>query len=98
MVIVYKIAALSHFILKFLVNIKHLGLVNIIPGKEIVREFIQQNARPKDISKEALKLLNDKTYYDSMQYELSLIRQQLGDGDGSKNVAELAYKMINGNI
>jgi lipid-A-disaccharide synthase len=98
MVIVYKIAALSHFILKFLVSIKHLGLVNIIPGKEIVREFIQQNAKPEDIKKEALKLLNDKTYYDSMQHELSLIRQQLGDGDGSKNVAKLAYKMINGNI
>jgi len=98
MVIVYKIAALSHFILKFLVSIKHLGLVNIIPGKEIVREFIQQNAKPEDIKKEALKLLNDKTYYDSMQHELSLIRQQLGDGHGSKNVAELAYKMINSNI
>jgi lipid-A-disaccharide synthase len=98
MVIVYKIAALSHFILKFLVSIKHLGLVNIIPGKEIVREFIQQDAKPKDISKEALKLLNDKTYYDSMQHELSLIRQQLGDGDGSKNVAKLAYKMINDNF
>jgi len=98
MVIVYKIAALSHFILKFLVSIKHLGLVNIIPGKEIVREFIQQDARPKDISKEALKLLDDKTYYDSMRHELSLIRQQLGDGDGSKNVAELAYKMIDNKI
>ena len=98
MVIVYKIAALSHFILKFLVSIKHLGLVNIIPGKEIVREFIQQDAKPEDISKEALKLLNDKTYYDSMQHELSLLRQQLGAGDGSKNVAELAYKMINSKI
>lgn len=98
MVIVYKIAALSHFILKFLVSIKHLGLVNIIPGKEIVREFIQQDAKPEDISKEALKLLNDKKYYDSMQHELSLIRQQLGGGDGSKNVAELAHKMMNGKI
>ena len=98
MVIVYKIAALSHFILKFLVSIKHLGLVNIIPGKEIVREFIQQDAKPEDISKEALKLLNDKKYYDSMQHELSLIRQQLGGGDGSKNVAELAHKMMNAKI
>ena len=95
MVIVYKIAALSHFILKFLVSVKHLGLVNIIPGKEIVKEFIQQNAKPKDISKEALRLLNDKKYYDTMQHELSLIRAQLGGGDGAKNVATLAYTMMN---
>ncbi len=98
MVIVYKIAALSHFILKFLVSVKYLGLVNIIPGKEIVKEFIQQNARPENIAGEALKLLNDEKYYDSMQHELSLIRQQLGGGNGSKNVAELAYRMINNNV
>lgn len=95
MVIVFKIAALSHYILSKMVSIKHLGLVNIIPGKEIVREFIQQNARPPDIAKEALRLLDDKQYYDSMKHELSLIRQQLGGGEGSKNVAKLAYTMMN---
>ena len=77
-----------------MVSIKHLGLVNIIPGKEIVKEFIQQNAVPSDIAEEALRLLNDKKYYETMKYELSLIRQQLGGGRGSKNVAELAHRMI----
>ena len=94
MVIVFKIAALSHYILSKMVSIKHLGLVNIIPGKEIVKEFIQQNAVPSDIAKEALRLLNDKKYYKTMKHELSLIRQQLGGGNGSKNVAKLAYTMM----
>ncbi len=94
MVIVYKVAALSYFILSKLVNIKHLGLVNIIPGREIVREFIQHQAEPSNISKEALKLLNDKKYYETMQHELSLLRQQLGGGNGSKNVAKLAFNMM----
>lgn len=94
MVIVYKIAALSHFILSKLVSIKHLGLVNIIPGKEIVKEFIQNKAKPPQIAAEALRLLNDEKYYENMRYELSLIRQQLGDGNGAKNVARLAYSML----
>ncbi len=94
MIIVYKISALSHFILNKLVSVNHLGLVNIIPGKEIVKEFIQQDAKPPQIAKEALRLLNDKKYYETMQHELSLIRQQLGDGNGSKNVSKLAYSMI----
>lgn len=94
MVIVFKIAALSHFILSKMVSVKHLGLVNIIPGKEIVKEFIQQNAKPPNIAVEALRLLNDRKYYETMQHELSLIRQQLGDGNGSKNVAQLAYNML----
>ena len=94
MVIVFKIAPLSHYILSKMVNIKHLGLVNIIPGKEIVKEYIQQNAKPPDIAKETLRLLNDKKYYETMQHELSLIRQLLGSGNGSKNVAQLAYDML----
>ncbi len=95
MVIVFKIAPLSHYILSKMVSIKHLGLVNIIPGKEIVKEFIQQNAKPPDIAAEALRLLTDKKYYETMRHELSLIRQLLGSGNGSKNVAQLAYDMLN---
>lgn len=94
MVIVFKIAALSHFILSRMVSIKYLGLVNIIPGKTVVKEFIQQKAVPADIAEEALRLLNDKNYYETMKHELSLIRQQLGGGRGSKNIAKLAYQMI----
>ena len=94
MVIVYKIAPISYFILSRLVSIKHLGLVNIIPGKEIVKEFIQHEANPDTISTEALRLLNDEKYFETMRHELSLIRQQLGDGNGSRNVAELAYTML----
>ncbi len=97
MVIVFKIAPLSHYILSKMVSIKYLGLVNIIPNKDVVKEFIQQNAIPADISEEALRLLNDKEYYASMKHELSLIRQQLGGGEGSKNVAKLAYTMMNEN-
>lgn len=95
MVIVYKIAALSHYLLSKMVNVDHLGLVNIIPGREIVREFIQQDAKPPLIAEEALRLLNDDDYYEKMKHELSLIRQQLGGGNGSKNVAELAWRMLN---
>jgi len=98
MVIVYKTSAITFFIGKNLVSLKHLGLVNIIPGKEIVREFLQGNARPQLIAEEALHLLNDPEYYESMQHELSLLRQQLGDGNGSKNVAELAWKMLNNKL
>ena len=98
MVIVYKTSAITFFIGKKLVSLNHIGLVNIIPGKEIVREFLQNDARPPLIAEEALHLLNDPEYYDSMQHELSLIRQQLGDGNGSKNVAKLAWKMLNNEL
>ena len=75
-------------------NIKFLGLVNIISGREIVKEFVQHNARPSAIAKETVKLLNDRKYYENIQHELSLLRGKLGNGNGSRNVARLAYDMM----
>lgn len=98
MVIVYKVSALTYYIMKNLAITRFIGLVNIVPQKSIVKEFIQHQATPANISNEALRLLNDNKYYETMKHELSLLRHQLGDGDGSKNVAELAWKMLNNKL
>jgi lipid-A-disaccharide synthase len=98
MVIVYKTNALTYYLVRNLAITKFIGLVNIVPGKKVVKEFIQHEATSSNISKEALRLINDKKYYETMQHELSLLRHQLGDGNGSKNVAELAWKMLNNKL
>ena len=97
MAIVYKITSFSHAILKRMVSLKHIGLVNIVPGKEIVKEFIQADAIPQDIASEIIKILDDENYNKTMREELSKLRQLLGEGGGSKNVAELALKMLHQN-
>jgi lipid-A-disaccharide synthase len=94
MVIVYKIAQLSYSIAKHLVHLEHIGLVNIIPGKEIVKEFLQNEAQPDAIANEVLRLIDDPEYYENMRSELAKIRDQLGGGNGSKNVARLAFDML----
>lgn len=95
MVITHKLAALSYFILSRLVNIKHIGLVNIVSGKEIVKEFIQHEALPENLANETVHILEDKDYNQNMRDELSKLRELLGTAGGSKNVAQLAYSMIN---
>ena len=97
MAIVYKITSFSHAILKRMVSLKHIGLVNMVPGKEIVKEFIQSDAIPQDIAREIIKILDDENYNKTMREELSKLRQLLGEGGGSKNVAELALKMLHQN-
>ncbi|MCW8831211.1 MAG: lipid-A-disaccharide synthase [Gammaproteobacteria bacterium] len=94
MLITHKLAWLSYFILSRLVNISHIGLVNIVPGKEIVREFIQHEATPDNLANETLRILEDKNYNRTMRTELSKLRELLGAGGGSKNIAKLAHSMI----
>jgi lipid-A-disaccharide synthase len=94
LVIIHKIAAFSYFILRRLVKLKHIGLVNIVPGKEIVKEFIQHDAQPEKIVGEVLRILNDESYNKAMCSELDKLRELLGKAGGSKNVAKLACEML----
>lgn len=94
MVILHKVAPLSYFILRRLVHLTHIGLVNIVPGKEIVKEFIQHDARPENLAQETLRILEDTNYNKNMQNELAKLRALLGAGGGSKNIAALAYEML----
>jgi lipid-A-disaccharide synthase len=94
MVILHKLAPLSYFILSRLVHLTHIGLVNIVPGKEVIKEFIQHDATPEKLTQETLRILDDKNYNKVMRDELARLRELLGTGGGSKNVAALAYEML----
>jgi lipid-A-disaccharide synthase len=78
-----------------MVHVEYIGLVNIIMGRPVAKEFIQSQATPENISREIQHLLEDEEYYAKIQQDLRLMRKRLGDGNGSRNVAELAYKMLN---
>ncbi len=92
--ITYKIAPLSYFILKRLVTIDHIGLVNIVAEKNIVREFIQHEAQPDKIAAEISRILTDNDYRKYMIHELNQVKAKLGKEGGSNNVAQLAYDML----
>lgn len=97
MAIVYKISALSYAILNRMVKLDLIGLVNIVAGEEVIREFIQSNAKPAEISKEIIKILDNDSYQQSMRKKLANLRTKLGKPGGSRNVAKLALKMLEQN-
>ncbi len=96
MVIMHKIAPLSYMILRSLVKLEHIGLVNIVPGKEVVKEFIQNDATADNIASEVEHILEDERYNQTMRDELGKLRTLLGEGGGSRKVAQLAYDMLHG--
>ncbi|MFW2374008.1 MAG: lipid-A-disaccharide synthase, partial [Gammaproteobacteria bacterium] len=93
-VITYRISPISYFILKRLVTIDHIGLVNIVAEKAIVKELIQNEAKPNKIADEISKILDDEAYRNQMISELNQVRARLGKQGGSNNVAQLAYEML----
>ncbi|UOA08690.1 lipid-A-disaccharide synthase [Methylobacter sp. S3L5C] len=94
MVIAYKLSTLTYWLGRWLVNISFIGLPNIILGKAFVKELIQHEATADNLAAEVKRILTDKTYADEIRANLILVKQQLGQGGGSKNMAQLALEML----
>ncbi|MGR9100144.1 MAG: lipid-A-disaccharide synthase [Gammaproteobacteria bacterium] len=94
MAIVYKLSALTYWLARLLVRIPFIGLPNIVAGRLIVKEFIQHEARPERLSDEIVRILTDENYARRMREDLNRVREELGEGGGSANMAELAMKML----
>ena len=93
MFVVYKTSWLTYLIGRVLVHVKNIGLVNIVAGKTIAPEFIQNKAAAKKMAKSAVRLLNDEKRLTDMKADLSKVKVMLGTVGASQRVAERIMKM-----
>ncbi len=94
MAIVYKVAPLSYAIGRRLIKIPFAGLPNIVAGREIVREFIQDDAHPEALKTEILRLLDDAAYIQQVRDDLVLVQKRLGAPGCSSRVADMVADMV----
>ncbi|HET6461723.1 MAG TPA: lipid-A-disaccharide synthase, partial [Syntrophales bacterium] len=95
MVIIYKVSAPSYYVGKMVINIDHIGLVNIVAGKTVVPELIQDEASPEKIAAIVMEILADGKRMADIKTELAKIRGMLGSPGAAERTARLAYDMIN---
>jgi len=92
-VIVYRMNAVSAFIIRQLItkNIRFAGLHNILAGKQICRELIQQNLTAPALADELHRLLADTPYRDEMRRAMTAVNASLhGDSAINRAAAEIA--------
>jgi lipid-A-disaccharide synthase len=88
LVVVYKTSPVSFFIGRLLVNVPNIGLVNIVAGKTIVPELLQNDLTVNNLVQTVGRMLSDDEYLDKVKAELSVIRQKLGGPGASARVAD----------
>ena len=93
MVILYKMTPLTYAIGKRLVKVDHIGLANIVAGRRVVPELIQNDATPENLVGEAVKILEDSRLAGQIRQELKLLRNQLGQPGCAGRVAEMVLEM-----
>jgi lipid-A-disaccharide synthase len=94
-VLVYKVSWPTYFAARLVLKTKHLGMPNVLAGREIVPEFIQHEARPDTISKAVLKLMNDQAARDAMISEFNAIIAKLGETGASAKAARVIIDELN---
>ena len=94
-VVIYRSnSALSVIIAKMVIKVKFISLVNLIAGREVVRELIQENLTREHLNDEMHKLLNDTTYRDRIYTNYTEIRNILGNEPVSDKAANLMIKYL----
>ena len=87
LVIMYRTSWLTYWIARWLIRVRWIGLVNIVAGRGIVPELIQEDATPGRLTEEATRLLVDRTSYDTMKAALHRVRGSLGEPGASRRAA-----------
>lgn len=87
-VIVYKASPISFRIAKLVVQIPHIGLPNIVAGREVLPELLQDDFTPENVAKHALELLATERNK-KMHEDLAFVRERLGGSGAVERVARL---------
>jgi lipid-A-disaccharide synthase len=89
MVLLYKTTPLTYRLARWLIRVKWIGLVNLVAGRSVVPELIQEEATADRLSREVHHLLTDSKAYNAMKQELRQVRQSLGDPGASRRAAQV---------
>lgn len=94
-VICYKGNALSYQIARRLINIKYIGLVNLIMDKEVVKELIQHDLTVKNLAYELNELLSNEKKQVRLQQDYASLKQLLSKGGhASENAAKSIHRFV----
>lgn len=88
MVLFYRTSAWEFWIAGFFIRVKWIGLVNLVAGRTVVPELLQDNATGQRLYEEAVRILDDRRVYDEMKRDLATVRAALGEPGASARAAE----------
>ena len=87
MVVVYKLHPITAWLARRVVCVPYIGLVNIVAGRPVVPELLQEALRPQTLAALALHCLERPEVAQHIRSELATLRPTLGRGDGARRAA-----------
>jgi lipid-A-disaccharide synthase len=92
-VVMYRLSRATYALAKHLVRLPYFSLVNIVAGKEVVPELIQDEVNGARIAEEVRKLVAPE-HYAATCAELAIVRSKLGTPGASRRAAQEIATMV----
>jgi lipid-A-disaccharide synthase len=93
MVIVYRLSPLTYRLGKPFVRVDTYGMVNLIAGRRVAPELIQQGFTAEAVTRHAVALLRDPAARAAARAALAEVRTRLGGPGASRRAAELVLRV-----
>lgn len=98
MVTFYKVTALSWFAGRFLVDVPYYSMVNLVAGRMVVPELMQNEMSGERLAQEALRLLEQPGKRDELRMGLREVAARLsGESDPMERAASIIRQLLNTN-
>jgi lipid-A-disaccharide synthase len=94
MVVVYRVAPVTASILRHMVRTPFIGMVNLIGGKLVCPELIQDDFTPAAVEKQGRRILESPDARDEMKAGLAEVRAKLGPGGAIERAADIFARML----
>ena len=94
MIVLYKLSRLSWWTAQRFVKLDSSALPNIVAGRQVVPEFLQDDVQVEPITSIALDLLQDSEKREAQRKALCKVRRQLGDSGAAERTAQLVLGYV----
>ena len=93
MVVVYRLSPLTYRLGRRFLRVDDVAMVNLIAGRRIVPELIQDDCTPERIAAETVSLLTDARRAEAMRTALAAVRAKLGSPGASGRAADAVLEV-----
>ena len=94
LIVVYRASMLNWRIFRPLINVPFVGMPNLIAGREIAPELLQNDLTAERLAHEVATLIDDPERRRQMRAELAEVRARLGETDASGRAARRIIELL----
>ncbi|MBP2665033.1 MAG: lpxB [Firmicutes bacterium] len=88
-VIIYRVKTATYWLIRVVADVSHVGLPNIVVGRRILPELIQNDVTADSVCREALRLMTDPVAKAQVKADLQEVRIKLGEPGAVRRVARI---------